>query len=223
MTREEAIRLIGWLKCTTNREDDLEAIDMAIESLSQPIVAKHFDIESGYIYCSPQIAENVKVVVRCKDCRYAQYDATHYFCAEHHHKVYEDDYCSHGQRLSNFGERAEQTEKGGDEMTAEVCGDNRFEIIERAKTALLESTNIDTAEDEMKVLDNFLFRCWQMGWLDKYDDTKGRPHGEWLDTHEDGHNYWVGTCSICHKYSRVVGNFCPNCGTSMRSKESDTE
>jgi AmiR/NasT family two-component response regulator len=34
MTREEAIRLIGWLKCTTNREDDLEAIDMAIEALS---------------------------------------------------------------------------------------------------------------------------------------------------------------------------------------------
>ena len=33
MTREEAIRLIGWLKCTTNREDDLEAIDMAIEAL----------------------------------------------------------------------------------------------------------------------------------------------------------------------------------------------
>lgn len=34
MTREEAIRIIGWLKCTTNREDDLEAIDMAIEALS---------------------------------------------------------------------------------------------------------------------------------------------------------------------------------------------
>ena len=33
MTRKEAIRLIGWLKCTTNREDDLEAIDMAIEAL----------------------------------------------------------------------------------------------------------------------------------------------------------------------------------------------
>lgn len=34
MTREEAIRAIGWMKCTTNREDDLEAIDMAIEALS---------------------------------------------------------------------------------------------------------------------------------------------------------------------------------------------
>ena len=37
MTREEAIRAIGWMKCTTNREDDLEAIDMAIEALTEPI------------------------------------------------------------------------------------------------------------------------------------------------------------------------------------------
>ena len=54
----------------------------------------------------------------------------------------------------------------------EICGDNRFEIIAKAKEAILESTNIETAEDEMKVLDSILFRCWQMGWLDKYDDTK---------------------------------------------------
>ena len=52
----------------------------------------------------------------------------------------------------------------------EICGDNRFEIIAKAKAHLLDATNIDTAEDEMKVLDNFLFRCWQMGWLDRYDE-----------------------------------------------------
>ena len=51
----------------------------------------------------------------------------------------------------------------------EICGDNRFEIIAKAKEHLLDATNIDTSEDEMKVLDNFLFRCWQMGWLDRYD------------------------------------------------------
>lgn len=53
-----------------------------------------------------------------------------------------------------------------------ICGDNRFEIIEKAKEAILEGTNIDTSPDEMKVLDNFLFRCWQMGWLDKYESKK---------------------------------------------------
>ena len=50
----------------------------------------------------------------------------------------------------------------------DVCGDNRFEIIEKAKQDILESTNIQSSEDKMKVLDNFLFRCWQMGWLNKY-------------------------------------------------------
>lgn len=53
----------------------------------------------------------------------------------------------------------------------EICGDNRFEIIAKAKAHLLDATNIDTSEDEMKVLDSFLFRCWQMGWLDRYDRT----------------------------------------------------
>lgn len=63
---------------------------------------------------------------------------------------------------------------GGD-----VCGDNRFEIIAKAKQSILDSTNIDTSPNEMKVLDNFLFRCWQMGWLDKYDvpDTNV---GKWI-------------------------------------------
>lgn len=51
---------------------------------------------------------------------------------------------------------------------SEVCADNRFEIITKAKKHILEATNISTSPDEMKVLDNFLFRCWQMGWLDKY-------------------------------------------------------
>ena len=55
------------------------------------------------------------------------------------------------------------------------CTGNQFEIITKAKQALLESTNIDTSPDEMKVLDDFLFRCWQMGWLDKYD-VKEQEH-----------------------------------------------
>lgn len=53
----------------------------------------------------------------------------------------------------------------------EMCGDNRFQIIELAKKDLLESTNIDTSPEEMAVLDRILFRCWQMGWLERYDAT----------------------------------------------------
>lgn len=61
---------------------------------------------------------------------------------------------------------------------ASICaGDNRFETINRAKQHLLEATNIDTSPDEMKALDTFLFRCWQMGWLEKYNyrEPEGKP------------------------------------------------
>ena len=51
----------------------------------------------------------------------------------------------------------------------EICGDNRFEIIEKAKKKLIEATNISGSPEEMRVIDNFLFRCWQMGWLKKYE------------------------------------------------------
>lgn len=52
---------------------------------------------------------------------------------------------------------------------SDMCDDNRFELIEKYKKKLLESTNIETSPDEMKVLDDILFRFWQMGWLDSLD------------------------------------------------------
>lgn len=61
---------------------------------------------------------------------------------------------------------------------ANVCGDNRFEVIAMAKQALLDSTNIDESPDEMKVLNNFLFRCYQMGWLDRYERKLVELKGE---------------------------------------------
>lgn len=65
-----------------------------------------------------------------------------------------------------------QENKEEEEMCRECCGDNRFEVIEKAKNHILEATNIKSSQEEMQVLDQFLFRCWQMGWLDKYDETK---------------------------------------------------
>lgn len=63
------------------------------------------EIENGKVNV---VAEWQGELVRCKDCIHGQYDATHYFCAEHGHKVYEDDYCSYGERQCNyFGERRE--------------------------------------------------------------------------------------------------------------------
>ena len=55
-------------------------------------------------------------------------------------------------------------------MCAGTCDDDRFKIIGKAKENLLKSTNIDSSPDEMKVLDVFLFRCEQMGWLNQYKE-----------------------------------------------------
>lgn len=58
------------------------------------------------------------------------------------------------------------------------CTDNRFEVIAAAKKALLERTNIKSSHAEMAVLDNFLMRCWQMGWLSQYDPIRVLPIGK---------------------------------------------
>ena len=52
------------------------------------------------------------------------------------------------------------------EIPREVCSDNRFELIEEYKTKLINGTNIGSVKEEMAVIDNILFRFWQMGWLD---------------------------------------------------------
>lgn len=54
----------------------------------------------------------------------------------------------------------------------EICGDNRFEIIAKAKEHLLKSTNIERSPEEMQVIDSFLFRAWQMGWLKQYEEEE---------------------------------------------------
>ena len=62
----------------------------------------------------------------------------------------------------------------------ETCPDNRFELIEKYKQRLIETTNIETETDEMKVIDSILFRFWQMGWLDKLE----QPEPQWVPCSE---------------------------------------
>ena len=58
---------------------------------------------------------------------------------------------------------------------SEVCTDNRYEVIAAYKKKLMERTNIETSPDEMAVIDNLLFRFWQLGWLPPV------PHGRLID------------------------------------------
>lgn len=48
-----------------------------------------------------------------------------------------------------------------------ICEDNRFEIIEKAKKILVNATNIELSKKEIKVLTNILFRMWQVGLINE--------------------------------------------------------
>ena len=60
MTREEAIQ---WLKAMKSAYalpiETYEALDMAIEALSQPIVVKCYEIDNDRVYCSPEMADKI--------------------------------------------------------------------------------------------------------------------------------------------------------------------
>ena len=58
-------------------------------------------------------------------------------------------------------------------MCNTICEDNRFELIAKYKQQLLEATNIESSPEEMAVIDNILFRFWQMGWLDILEACDG--------------------------------------------------
>ena len=68
------------------------------------------------------------------------------------------------------------------EIPGEVCSDNRFELIEKYKTKLINGTNIGAVKEEMAVIDNILFRFWQMGWL----DTLEKAYAQTMNTKNMG-------------------------------------
>lgn len=60
-------------------------------------------------------------------------------------------------------------EDNKDKLCGNVCTDERFDMIARVKSELMRSTNIETDKKEMEVIDNILYRFWQMGWLQLID------------------------------------------------------
>ena len=55
-------------------------------------------------------------------------------------------------------------------MSEDICTDGRFEMINRVKKVLIDSTNIETSKEDMAAIDSILFRFWQMGWLKAIDE-----------------------------------------------------
>lgn len=52
------------------------------------------------------------------------------------------------------------------------CDETKFRAITRAKEHLFKTTNIAENKKELEVLDSFLLRCWQIGWLKQYEDAE---------------------------------------------------
>lgn len=97
----------------------------------------------------------------------------------------------------------------------EICGDNRFEVIESAKQRLIEATNIESRPEEMAVIDSILFRMWQMGWLPGCEHSECTCKIEQTTFDEFG-IYDNLTCG--HNVSRQglePTKFCPNCGAKV--------
>lgn len=97
-----------------------------------------------------------------------------------------------------------------------TCRDNRFEIIQKAKEAMIQGTNITSSPDEVKVLDNILFRAWQMGWLTQYEtDYKERMKKEYWQL-KDRYNKLH---QMCIKYEAGTLDFTPTCSLELLTRQ----
>lgn len=103
---------------------------------------------------------------------------------------------------------------------SEVCSDNRFDLIGEFKDKLVKGTNIETSPEEMAVLDNILFRIWQMGWLDKLKSQE--PVAPVQQPDEE---YICGACGNgvvgCDVFDEagiesVKNDYCPTCGRRVK-------
>lgn len=99
----------------------------------------------------------------------------------------------------------------------EICTDDRFELIQKYKEKLIQGTNIETAKEEMNVIDNILFRFWQMGWLEaleKQIPKKPTFEGDGFDGNGNiTYDTWI--CPCCEEEYEVDYDdhkYCPWCG-----------
>jgi hypothetical protein len=103
-----------------------------------------------------------------------------------------------------------------EEKDMDVCGDNRFEIIQKAKDDLLVSTNIASCQVDMKFIDSFLFRAWQMGWLSQYEpDYKERMKNEYWQLKDR----YDKLDAMTVKYEAGTLNFTPSCSLELLKEQ----
>lgn len=100
---------------------------------------------------------------------------------------------------------------------SDICTDNRFEVIDQYKQKLIESTNIEQSPKEMEVIDNILFRFWQMGWLKELIQCKDCKHHHEAHYEEDGEKPIIKhKCKLLKGYQFSENHYC---GFAERKEE----
>lgn len=94
----------------------------------------------------------------------------------------------------------------------EICTDNRFELIQKYKEKLIQGTNIETSKEEMNVIDDILFRFWQMGWLEALEKQIPKE----VVIQKINEDIELLYCPNCHvRFIRTGMNCCGNCGQAL--------
>lgn len=101
MTKEETIQIlknISWQMGSVEREQNIEALNIAIESLQKDIERHEMVIRAS---------ERHLGIVRCKDCKHRSNGG---WCDVYIQPRMETDFCNHGERQCNYFEEKKSYE-----------------------------------------------------------------------------------------------------------------
>ena len=242
MTREEAItrlKNIAWLYGSSEREQNIEAIDMAIEALSEPSKVDFHTDES----------ENISTEVNDLISRADAIEAVKHSTAYMHDDLYEaisripsaeatgalDEaiakYVEDGYMLPPSGDLISREDavkaiarhvgsarKRGHITKAEALEDSYTKGLWYAQEAIRELPTADAVsrEDFTKAI--------KAGLKLQAELNADRPTGQWIELMAngvDGSHWYEYKCSLCGRLMIDETPFCPSCGAKMGGKENE--
>lgn len=225
MTREEAIyrlKNIAWLYGSAEREQNIEAIDMAIEAL---LVETKGDLISRQwlldLYATPKDKDNVEWKVPLEVVRQNILDAPSAEAVP----------LSVVDKISEECERLEDRVAELEEQLADTVSREPLDIFARMYRAERESARGGDAETDCSTCKH-KDKDWDSEECDSccvnnnhYEPVEA-VQGEWIKTVDgNGWNEWyVFKCPLCgatiedKQYRSWEYNFCPNCGAHMRGE-----
>ena len=133
--------------CGTSREDWTQVIFKRLEKSGEPVTVKDRTFQ--------------KLILDDYSCTDCVFNVQNKECYKN---SYIDGPCPDNEIWVELKQNKE------DMKEKKQCGDNKFRVIAKAKEHLFQATNIAEDKKELEVLDSFLLRCWQMGWLKQYEE-----------------------------------------------------